>query len=232
MGILQAADDAEDPQGGMVVFDNVHMSYPTRQGTKHVFRGLSAVFPARRRVGILGRNGAGKSTLLSLVCGALEPDYGRIVRPTGSVSWPIGLVGVTRSHLTAVDNIRFVSRIYGVDWRDVFDYVADFSELGRDLWNPISTYSGGMRQRFNVGLALAIQFDWYLMDEALSAGDPRFRERTAQALAARVGQVSLLMVSHVPRNVRQYCDTAALLLDGRLYFFDDTEEAIRAYNEM
>lgn len=216
----------------MVVLDNVHMSYPTRQGIKHVFRGLSAVFPARRRIGILGRNGAGKSTLLSLVCGALEPDFGRIIRPAGSVSWPIGLVGITQPRLTAVDNIRFVSRIYGVDWRDVFEYVADFSELGRDLWNPVSTYSSGMRSRFNVGVALAIQFDWYLMDEALSAGDPRFRERTRQALAARIGQVSLLMVSHVPKNIRQYCDTAALLMDGRLYFFDDVEDGIKAYNEM
>ena len=216
----------------MLILDNVFCSFPTRQGTKHVFRGLSAVFPDKRRIGILGRNGAGKSTLLNLIAGQLKPDFGSIIRPSGSISWPIGLVGVTQGTMTAVDNIRFVSRIYGVDWRDVLEYVADFSELGRDLWNPITTYSSGMKQRFNVGVALAIQFDWYLMDEALSVGDPRFRERTRQALASRIGQVSMLMVSHVPGNIRQHCDLAALLIQGRLYFFDDIEEAIRTYSDL
>ena len=222
-----AADRGTDT----LVLDSVFKSYPTRQGMKHVFQGLSAVIPARRRVGILGRNGAGKSTLLNLISGALRPDYGTIVRPAGSMSWPIGLFNIAQGQLTAVDNVKFVARIYGVDWRDVLEYVAEFSELGRDLWNPINTYSAGMRQKFNVGLALAIQFDWYLIDEALSVADARFRDRARDALTVRQGQVSMLFVSHSASTIRQNCDMAALLLRGRLYFFDDVDEALRAYDQ-
>ena len=226
-GLRVAAERGADA----LILDSVFKSYPTRQGMKHVFQGLSAVIPPRRRVGILGRNGAGKSTLLNLISGAVRPDFGTIVRPGGSMSWPIGLFTVSQGQLTAVDNIKFVARLYGVDWRDVLEYVADFSELGRDLWNPVSTYSAGMRQKFNIGLALAVEFDWYLIDEALSVADARFRDRARAALEARYGQVSMLFVSHSASTIRQNCDMAALLVQGRLYFFDDVNQALRAYDQ-
>jgi len=218
--------------GGVLVLDHVSKWYDTNAGVHIVFDGLTATFPPGRRYGILGRNGSGKSTLLRIIAGATRPDAGEVIRPRASFSWPIGLTNPFVNAITARDNVRFVARLYAVPWEPVFDYVAAFSELGPYLDMPLATYSSGMRSRFNVGLSLAVGFNWYLMDEALSVGDRRFRDRTATALQARLTDTTLVLVSHNSRTIRRMCDTVGFLEGGRLRFTNDVEYGIKQYDEL
>jgi capsular polysaccharide transport system ATP-binding protein len=87
-----------------------------------------------------------------------------------SVSWPLGFAGGFQGSLTGLDNARFIARIYGRDYRELRDFVEDFSELGAHLKQPTKTYSSGMRARLAFALSLAIEFDCYLIDEVIMVG--------------------------------------------------------------
>ena len=91
--------------------------------------------------------------------------------------WPLGFAGGFNGNMTGIENIRFVSRIYGQDSRKVIKYVSEFSELGDSMTLPIKTYSSGMRARLAFGLSLAIDFDCYLVDEVIAVGDANFRKK-------------------------------------------------------
>ena len=97
-------------------------------------------------MGILGRNGAGKSTMVRLISGAERPDTGSVERDM-TVSWPLAFGGAFQNTLTGLDNMRFICRIYDIDWKDKVEYVDNFSELGHYLNEPVRSYSSGMRAR-------------------------------------------------------------------------------------
>ena len=129
------------------------------------------------------------------------------------------------------DSLNFVASIYGVDRRYVTDFVADFSELGPYLDAPVSTYSSGMQARLAFGMSMAIEFDFYLIDEVLAVGDARFQARCKQAINERRKRSGLMLVSHGIGNVKAICDRAAILKDGKLTLFDDVDNAIEAYKK-
>lgn len=144
-----------------------------------MLRDLCHSFPPGARVGILGRNGAGKSTLIRLVGGEDIPDSGRIVRE-GRISWPIGFGGCFHGRLTGRENLRFVSRIYGRSIRQVTDFVNDFAELGEYMDLPVGTYSSGMKAKLSFGLSMAMEFDFYLVDEVTAVGDAAFKKNATK----------------------------------------------------
>src|SRR5262245_6845705 len=96
----------------MIALSKVSKSYRAVSGPHHVLCSVSAVFPSRESIGILGKNGAGKSTLLRILSGAETPDSGKVKRE-GRVSWPIGFAGGFSGALTGEENARFIARIYG-----------------------------------------------------------------------------------------------------------------------
>jgi capsular polysaccharide transport system ATP-binding protein len=110
--------------------------------------------------------------------------------------------------------------------------VEDFAEIGDAMDRPIRTYSSGMRARLNFGLSLAFDFDVYLSDEATAVGDAAFRKKAAAAFKERVGQASLIMVSHQEGILRELCQAGVLIDQGHAYWFDDVNEALKAYGEM
>jgi capsular polysaccharide transport system ATP-binding protein len=110
--------------------------------------------------------------------------------------------------------------------------VEDFAEIGDAMDRPIRTYSSGMRARLNFGLSLAFDFDVYLSDEATAVGDAAFRKKAAAAFKARVGQASLIMVSHQEAILKELCQAGVLIDQGHAYWFDDVNEALKAYGEM
>ena len=99
--------------------DNVSKHYRTRQGPRRILDAVSFTLERGAHLGILGRNGAGKSTLIRLLSGAERPTSGRIHRHM-SVSWPLAFTGAFQAHLTGLDNLKFVCRIYGADWRNTW----------------------------------------------------------------------------------------------------------------
>ena len=147
----------------MIELQHVCKSYPLKEGQHVVLDDVNLRMEEGKNIAILGLNGAGKSTLIRIIGGAEAPDSGKVIR-TSRVSWPIGFSGCFHGSLTGRENLRFVSRIYGADIREVTRYVEDFAELGDYLDMPVKTYSSGMRSKLAFGLSMAIQFDFYLID--------------------------------------------------------------------
>jgi capsular polysaccharide transport system ATP-binding protein len=213
----------------MIQLHGVSKSYPTNHGEKTVLAGINATFGPGERVGILGRNGAGKTTLLRLIAGVEHPNSGRIERKM-SVSWPLGFAGAMHYSISGADNARFIARLYDKPIRETVEFVEEFADLGAYFRMPVKTYSSGMIVRLGFALSLAVRFDCYLVDEAIAVGDGRFAERARAALADLNARSALLLVSHQPATVRAFCNTAAVLKDGRLTRYDDLDEAIAAYH--
>jgi capsular polysaccharide transport system ATP-binding protein len=211
---------------GLDLFD-VHKSYPMNVGRKHVLRGVSGTFRKGERVGILGRNGTGKSTLVRILGGVEAPTRG-IIRRSMSVSWPIGMAAGFQPALSGANNARFIGRIYGKVPQETVDFVESFAELGEYLNMPVSTYSAGMRSRLGLAISLAVDFDCFLVDEALAVGDTKF----GRAFAARLQRAGLIIVTHQPSMVRQLCTRAAVLDQGTLTFYEDIDEALATYNSL
>lgn len=206
---------------------DVHKSYPMNVGRKHVLRGVNAVFRKGERVGVLGRNGTGKSTLVRIL-GRVEAPTRGTIRSSMSVSWPIGMAAGFQSALSGADNTRFIARIYDRPVQATVDYVETFAELGEYLHMPVSTYSSGMRSRLGLAISLAVDFDCFLVDEALAVGDTKF----GRAFAARIQNAGLIIVTHQPSMVRQLCNRAAVLDQGTLTFYEDLDEALATYNSL
>ena len=215
----------------MIELRNVTKSYKTPKGRVFVFRDLSLTIPDDKSVALIGRNGAGKSTLMRLLGGQDIPDRGEIITPD-SISWPVGLSGGFQGSLTAKENVKFVARVYGAKGdklREIVDYARNFAEIGDFFDRPVNTYSSGMRSRVAFGLSLAFDFDYYLIDEAMSVGDAHFRKKAQQAFKERIGKAKVILVTHGMGQVRQMCDYVLLLDKGQVKAYDDVEEGIAAY---
>jgi capsular polysaccharide transport system ATP-binding protein len=215
----------------MIRFENVVKRYETKGEDKWILRGLTLALPPGRNIGILGANGAGKSTLIRLIAGSEDPDYGVIHRDC-RVSWPLGFKGGIAGQMSGRDACMFVSRLYGVDARRVMDYVRDFSELGDYFHEPVSNYSSGMKAKLAFGLSMALDFDYYLIDEVTAVGDRRFRAKCLEAFQERRRRSQVILVSHSENTLREYCDCGALLKDGHLTIYPDLDEAIAIYGSM
>ncbi len=215
----------------MIDVRNLTKRYKTKRGFKYVLNDVSFSLPMGQNVGFLGRNGAGKSTLLRIIGGAEDPTSGKVFR-YGTVSWPIGFAGGFQGSLTGIDNIKFISRIFGRDYKDVFDFVDDFSELGEYLEMPVGTYSSGMRAKLAFGLSMAIDFNYYLIDELTAVGDSTFRDKSRKEFLKRRERSTLIVVSHSEKTIEEYCDVVKLVYDGNVYSFDSMEDGMKAYREL
>jgi capsular polysaccharide transport system ATP-binding protein len=217
----------------MIAADRVCKDYRSETGHS-IHRVLSdvsfSVVPGEK-VALLGRNGAGKSTLIRLLSGMEPPTTGTIER-TMSVSWPVGLDGGLGGSMTGNDNIRFICRLYDKPVEPMREFVDDFAELGKFLAEPVRTYSAGMRARLNFALSIAIDFDCYLIDEIITVGDHRFQRRSQEELFEKRADRSLILASHVPHIIKDYCSRALVLHRGRGKMFEDLDLAFDIYHDL
>jgi capsular polysaccharide transport system ATP-binding protein len=210
---------------------NVSKSYPMGSGRKHVFNGLNLQIKPGEHVGLLGRNGSGKTTLIKLIGGVELPTAGEIRRDM-SISWPLGFNGGFQGSLTGYDNARFIARIYGHRYREIRDFVEDFTELGVQLKMPVKTYSSGMRARLAFALSLAIEFDCYLIDEVIMVGDANFHKKCHVELFDKRGDRALVLASHSPDLIREFCDRAMVLHQGEATVYPNVDEALGVYEAL
>lgn len=215
----------------MIELKDVTKRYPVREGETLVLDEISLRVEPGERVGILGRNGAGKSTLVRIIGGSEQPTSGRVRRDM-LVSWPLALGGGLHASLTGYDNLRFICRIYGAAIEERLAFIEEFSELGRYLYEPVKTYSAGMRARLAFGISMAVDFDCYLIDEIAAVGDERFRRKCEEELFGRRGEKAFIIVSHVPAYIRKHCRRAFILHNAKLTPFDDIDEALAHHNAM
>ncbi|MGR5254374.1 ABC transporter ATP-binding protein [Vibrio astriarenae] len=216
----------------MIRLENLTKFYPSELGNQYVFRDINFTIPEGRNVALLGSNGAGKSTLFRILAGSEYPNKGRIVTDR-SLSWPVALATGIHPQMTGRENTRFIGRVNGVGDLDEYEEkVKQFAELGIKYDLKVAGYSSGMRSRLAFGCCIAIDFDVYLIDEATSVGDQKFRKKAKQALLDKSQSAQVIMVSHELDEIREFCDSAIILHQGELEFYDDLEEAIAKYKTL
>lgn len=196
-----------------------------------MLKGIELTVRRGERVGILGGNGAGKSTLIRLISGIEQPSTGRIERSM-RISWPLAFTGAFQGALTGLDNVRFICRVYGIDYRDVIDFVEDFSQLGRYLREPVKVYSSGMRARLAFAVSMMIDFDCYLIDEVVAVGDSRFQARCQFELFEKRADRAIIIVSHDAYYLQSHCQRACVLENGVLHHFEDIETALHYHQNL
>lgn len=217
----------------MIIVDDVHKRYQTDHGPgKWILTGVSLTIPSQVNVGLVGRNGAGKSTLLRIIGGVDHPTRGTVERRC-RVSWPMGLGTGLQGGLTGRQNAKFVCRLYGreEDMADRIAFIQDFAELGEFFDEPVKTYSSGMRSRLQFGLSLAFDFDVYISDEITAAGDSAFRRKASAEFKKLLNKSGLIMVAHQESVLKEFCQAGIWLNSGKAYWFDDIDDALRAYRE-
>lgn len=215
----------------IVELRGVSKGYRTNGRFKPVLKDIDFVFPRGESVGILGKNGAGKSTLLRVIAGTDEPDTGRVVRH-GRMSFPIGFKGSFNGSLTGEENCRFAARVYEQDIDYVVAFAMRFSEIGDAFFDPVRTYSSGMRARLAFGLSMAMEFDVYLVDEVTAVGDVEFKKKCRKAFQERQERSSLIMVSHNMQTLAKNCTRFAVLSDGKLALYDSVKDARKAAKQL
>jgi capsular polysaccharide transport system ATP-binding protein len=217
----------------MIIAENIYKRYRTPTGMgKWVLKGLSFKIPPKTNVGIIGANGAGKSTLLSILGGVDRPTKGRVERNC-RMSWPMGFGGGMQGSLTGRQNARFVCRLHGHedDIKDRVAFIEGFAEIGAAFDEPVRNYSSGMRSRLNFAMSLAFDFDAYISDEVTAVGDAIMRKKTADAFKELSNRSGLLMAAHSESTLKQFCQAGIFLHDGQAHWFDDINEALKAYKE-
>lgn len=213
----------------MIIVENINKRYLTRNGWKNVLENINFSIQKGEKVGILGRNGSGKSTLIRLLSGVESPTSGEITR-TMSISWPLAFSGAFQGSLTGMDNLRFICRIYGINIQKAKQFTEEFSELGDYLYEPVKNYSSGMKARLAFAISLSVEFDCYLIDEVIAVGDSRFTAKCKYELFEKRKDRSLVLVSHSPNVIKEYCDKAMVLENGVLHNFNSVDEAYNFYN--
>jgi ABC-type polysaccharide/polyol phosphate transport system ATPase subunit len=206
-----------------------------RRHPKERLRVLERVSFALNRgesLGLMGRNGSGKSTLLKIISGIYIPDAGR-VRLLSPMT-PILELGIGwNPDLDAIDNIELVGTVMGMSLRELRaakDEILAFADLERFANLELRHYSSGMAARLAYAVAFRTVRDVLILDEIFAVGDAEFRKRceTRYRELHRRGH-SMLLVSHDPRTVREFCQRALLLDRGRLVMDGPSPQVIDAY---
>ena len=214
----------------MLEFENVSKSFWTGTQRKVILDRVSFRIELGRSVGILAPNGTGKTTLVNMMAGLEKPDEGEI-RKNCKISFPLGFMGGVITRHTAMENSRYIARLYGLDP----DYVEAFCRwlcgLGEYFDQPLGTYSSGMRARFTFALLLALDFDMYLIDEGMpNSTDVEFNRKAGEILRERLRTTTIIIVSHQAETLEKFAASAAVLVNGKLRMFDTLEEAKQLYD--
>jgi lipopolysaccharide transport system ATP-binding protein len=188
--------------------------------------------PPQVVVGVLGRNGSGKTTLMKILARVTSPTEGTaIVRGKVGALLQVG-IGF-HPELSGRDNIALSGAILGIsreELRAKEAQIVEFSEVGRFLDTPVKFYSSGMFMRLAFSVSAHLTSDILLVDEVLSVGDAAFRQKCQERIRELVLQGrTVLFVSHDTDSVRNLCDSAIVLHEGRLVFNGPTDEASDYY---
>jgi ABC-type polysaccharide/polyol phosphate transport system ATPase subunit len=232
-----------------IVLDNVSKKFLLAGGRKllrgHVrdlVRGQGEAFYALRNVSftlregeslaLVGSNGAGKSTLLNVITGLCPPDEGRLTIH-GRLSAVLELGSGFHHDLTGVENLKLNASLFGMSRKrtaELFDQIVDFSGVGDFITQPLRTYSAGMIMRLAFSIAIHIDPDILVVDEAFGVGDQAFQAKCIERmLAFRKAGRTMVCVSHAVETLRKMCDRAIWLDHGQVILEGNPDEVFAAY---
>lgn len=214
----------------MLEFEDVSKSFWTGSQHKVILDHVSFRIEAGQALGVLAPNGTGKTTLINMIAGLEKPDAGKIHR-SGRISFPLGFMGGVVGRVSAVENSRYIARLYGLDPDYVESFCRWMCQLEEYFDQPLGTYSSGMRARFSFALMLALEFDMYLIDEGMPmTTDAQFNRRARAILSERLRSTTLIIVSHQMKTLEKYARSGAVLHHGQLRIFDTLKEAQAVYD--
>ena len=170
-------------------------------------------------IGIIGRNGSGKSTLLQMICGTLNPTSGSITTH-GRIAALLELGSGFNPEFTGRENVYMNASVLGLTKEEVdarFDDIAAFADIGEFIEQPVKAYSSGMYARLAFSIAINVDPEVLIVDEALAVGDARFIAKCMRRIKnIQERGASILFVSHDVGSVRTLCEHAIWLDKGRL----------------
>lgn len=212
--------------------------HPLRKKYHHPFNALTDIsldIQKGETVGIVGRNGSGKSTLLQIICGILQPTAG-MAQVSGRVSALLELGAGFNPEFTGRQNIFINAAIIGLNREEINDRleaILDFADIGEFVDQPVKTYSSGMYVRLAFAIAINVEPDILVVDEALSVGDTSFQAKCfAKFQEFQDKGVTILFVTHALDLITRYCSTALLLENGMIHAAGSPKEIVDEYNRL
>jgi len=215
----------------------VEVLTPFLKGGRKFWALKDVSFQARKgeALGIIGRNGSGKSTLLQVLCGVLRATTGEVT-VNGRVSALLELGAGFHPEFNGRDNVYMNGAIMGLSRREMdarFQAIADFSEIGDFMGQPVKTYSSGMFMRLAFACAINVAPDILIVDEALAVGDAYFQQKCKRKITEfRDNGGSMLIVTHDMKVVKTVCDSAILLNKGTIIESGDPAKVADFYEGM
>lgn len=208
---------------------------PRRFQQLTVLDDVSVEVRAGEALGIMGRNGSGKSTLLKIMCGVFPPDRGRV--SARAEITPILELGLGwNPELDAVDNVFLIGSVMGLSLQEIrrsMDEILAFAELERFANQKLMHYSSGMSARLGYAVAFQAVREVLVLDEIFAVGDAGFRARCEEKYRQlRASGHTVIMVSHDPRIISEFCDRAVLIDAGRVVMDDGAAHVAGQYMSM
>lgn len=183
-------------------------------------------------VGIVGQNGSGKSTLLQLICGTLTPSHGE-VQVNGRIAALLELGAGFNSEFTGRENVLMSAAIMGLSQAEIADRIEDiidFSGVRDFIDQPVKTYSSGMYVRLAFSVAINVDPDILVIDEALSVGDGAFaRKSFSRIMQMRDAGKTILFCSHSLFQVESLCTRALWINQGKIVLDDESAQIVSTY---
>lgn len=198
----------------------------------HALKNISIDIPKGEAVGVLGKNGAGKSTLLKIITGVTTPTTGE-VNINGKIAAILELNSGFDEELSGYENIYVKGLILGYSKAEIDakkDEIIKFADIGQYIHQPVRTYSSGMKSRLGFAIAVSVDPDVLIIDEALSVGDDIFKTKClAKMTEFRKQGKTIFFVSHSLFTVKSFCNKCMWIKDGELIEFGDTSLVIPKY---
>ncbi len=199
---------------------------------KLILQDLSFTIQSGEKIGIIGTNGSGKSTLLKVICGILKPTAGD-VKVRGNIAPLIELGAGFEPEISVEDNIILYGVLLGFSRREMIQRVPailKYAELEEYLLRPVKSLSSGMAARLGFAIATDVQPDILILDEVLSVGDERFKEKSRQRMNELWQEhTTVLVVSHDLRLIEQTCDKALWLNQGVIQAWGEAKTVVSDY---